>query len=174
MDAISEKAKHIKLLIVDIDGVLTDGTLYYTDEGTQLKGFHCHDGVGLKLLLNHDVEVAVITSHQTQVVKTRINALGITHLYQGYSDKLPAYHDIVEKLQLQPEQIAYVGDDLPDIPIIRRVGLGIAVANASALVKQHAVWETQKSGGQGAIREVSEFILQAQDKLDAAHEKYLA
>lgn len=173
MPEISAIAAKIRLAIFDVDGVLSDGTLFYTDSGMHLKGFHVHDGVGIKMLQSAGVEVAIITSHNTEVVAIRANDLGIEHLYQGYHNKIPAFEDLLSKLNVTEDQVCYVGDDLPDLPIISRVGLGVTVANAQPFIQQHAKWQTQKSGGHGAVREVCEMILQAQGKLQQAQEKYM-
>ena len=173
IDSLFAKAQQIKLVIFDIDGVLTDGTLFYTDTETQFKAFHVHDGVGIKLLEKAEIHVAVITSHDTPVVARRTQALGIRHVYQGQRDKLPAYEELKNKLNLPDEAICYVGDDLPDLPLIRRAGLGITVANGANFVKQHADWTTTQKGGTGAVREICELILTAQNKLDALQNDYL-
>lgn len=164
MNFIQQKAAVIKLAIFDVDGVLTDGKLYFNETKEFIKVFHVHDGLGFKLLQENGVAVAVISSRESDIVKQRLEALGVRHIYQGQTEKLPAFEKLLAELNVTPNEVAYVGDDLPDIPLISRAGLGIAVANATAYVKQHADWQTKVSGGQGAAREVCEFILQAQGK----------
>jgi 3-deoxy-D-manno-octulosonate 8-phosphate phosphatase (KDO 8-P phosphatase) len=169
---LTKRAKKIKLVIFDVDGVMTDGRLYFDPQGNELKVFHVHDGLGIKLLQTSGVKVAVITSRQSLVVKQRLTSLGIQYIYQGQHNKYPVFQQLMNDLQLSAAEIAYVGDDLPDLPIIQHVGLGIAVANARDTIKQHAAWQTTLSGGAGAVREVCELIMQAQGTLDTAYKNY--
>ena len=164
MNQLLEKAKKIKCLICDVDGVLSDGLLYIDNHGNELKTFHVQDGMGLKLLMAAGIEVAVITTARNAVVDHRMQQLGITHYYKGQVDKRQAYLELKKTLGLEDEQFAYIGDDLPDLPIIQQVGLGVAVANAVRQVKEFAAWETQQRGGSGAVRELCDVILDAQDK----------
>lgn len=173
MLSLEEKARNIRLVIFDVDGVLTDGRLYYTDADIDYKAFHAHDGVGIKVLQQTGVAVGIITGHASQMITRRTNALAIQHVYQGQHNKIPAFEDMLQKLMLSPEQVCYVGDDLPDLPLIRRAGLGIAVANAVAIVKKHADWQTLRAGGDGAVREICELIMQAQNTLDGIHNHFL-
>lgn len=173
MKTVLEKAAPIKLLIFDVDGVLTDRKIYFADDGHEYKAFNAHDGHGIKMLLSTGVEVGVITTRHSPVVERRMHELGVKHLYQGQQNKLLALETLMQTLQLPLEQIAYVGDDLPDLPIMRRVGLGIAVADACDYVCQHADWQTQAAGGKGAAREVCELIMQAQGTLEEVCERYL-
>lgn len=173
MNNVIEKAKKIQCLISDVDGVMTEGFLFLDNHGNELKAFHVQDGMGLKLLMSAGIQVAVITTSRNTVIDHRMKQLGIELYYTGQVDKRSAYQHLREKLQLEDEAFAYVGDDLPDLPIIRQVGLGIAVANAVEQVKEFADWQTQASGGRGALREVSDLILRAQDKAEAALERYL-
>lgn len=170
---IIEKAKLIRLVIFDVDGVLTDGSLFYGDDGQEYKAFHSRDGHGMNMLQNSGVEIGIITGRTSSVVNHRMKNLNISHIYQGQSDKLPAFESLMEKLDLRPEQIAYVGDDIVDLPIMLRVGLAISVADGHPLAKQHAHWTTSKSGGRGAAREVCEFVMEAQGTLQTALQKYL-
>lgn len=167
------KAAKIKLAVFDVDGVMTDGRLYFDANGDEQKVFHVQDGLGIKLLLEHNVEVAIISGRKTKAVNERLSKLGVKHIYQGCEDKLPILQALVAQLQLTTEAVAYTGDDLPDVSIMSRVGLGIAVANAHAFVKQQAYWQTQMPGGLGAVREVCDLLLMAQGKLESIHKNYL-
>ena len=173
MNELVEKAKNIKCVICDVDGVLTDGLLYLDNFGNELKSFHVHDGVGLKLLMAAGIEVAVITTSQNAVIDHRMRQLGIIHYLKVPVEKQMAYEKLKATLGLQDEDFAYIGDDFPDLPIIKRVGFGVAVANAIEQVKKIALWQTQSTGGRGAVRELCNFILDAQDKLDVALKRYL-
>ncbi len=167
-------AKNIKLAIFDADGVLTDGGLYFADDGTEFRRFNSLDGLGIKLLKNNGIEPAVITARTSLAVKNRIKELGIKYLYQAQNDKLVVFNNLIKKLHLKKQQCAFVGDDITDLPIMTQVGLPIAVANAHDLVKENAYMTTKKTGGNGAVREVCDFILKAQGKFDSAIESYLA
>ncbi len=168
-----DRAKKIRLAIFDIDGVLTDGKLYLLDDGQNMKAFHCHDGLGIKLLAKSGIITAVITSHCSALIDKRMTQLQVQHVYQGIENKITAYEELIAKLKLCDEEVAYVGDDLPDIAIIRRVGLGVAVANAAEMVKQFACYTTNCNGGEGAVREICEFILRAQNTFKDVHEAFL-
>jgi len=174
MNELLEKAKKIKCLICDVDGVLSDGLLYIDNHGNELKTFHVQDGMGLKLLMAAGIEVAVITTARNEVVDHRMQQLGIKLYYKGQVDKRDAYQQLKKSLNLQDEQCAYIGDDLPDLPIIQQVGLGVAVANAVRQVKEFAAWQTEQIGGRGAVREVCDLILNAQNKADLALAGYLS
>lgn len=169
---ILKKAQKIKWAIFDVDGVMTDGRLYFGPNGDEHKVFYVHDGLGLKLLQRTGVTVAVISSRESPVVTQRLHNLGISHIYQGQDDKRLVFQELLKTFQLDHEQIAYVGDDLPDLPLIQQVGLGICVANAHPLLKQHAVWQTSAKGGRGAVREVCELLMEAQGTLQATYEDY--
>jgi len=171
---LNEKIKNIQCLICDVDGVLSDGLLYIDNSGREVKSFHVHDGVGLKLLMAAGLTVAVITTSVSEIIDHRMKQLGIVHYFKAPIDKRESFYQLRKQLNLQNEQFAYIGDDLPDIPLMQQVGLGVAVANAQALVKESADWITEKNGGAGAVREVCDLILHAQDKTAWALEKYLA
>jgi len=173
MQDIQKKAQQIGLVIFDVDGVLTDGSLYLGDDGQEYKAFNSRDGHGIKMLQASGVEIAIITGRRSEVVRLRMESLGIQHVYQGRRDKLPAYLELRDRLGLADQQIAYVGDDLVDLPIMRRVGLAIAVNDAHPFVIQHAHWQTPHRGGCGAGRDVCELLMDAQGKLQAALETYL-
>lgn len=173
MQDILEKAAQIKLVIFDVDGVLTNGSLFYGDDGQEYKAFHSRDGHGMKMLLRSGVEIGIITGRTSKVVEHRMENLGIQHVYQGKLEKLPTFEELINKLDVKPEEVAYVGDDVVDLPILTRVGLAIAVADAHNLVKQHAHWQTPHGGGQGAARDVCELIMEARGTLDTELKTYL-
>ena len=165
-------AQKVKLVLLDVDGVLTDGRLYYGNAGEELKAFDIQDGLGIKLLQNAGIKVGIITGRSSVLVERRAKELGIDHLIQGREDKLTALNELLEKITFDLEEIAFVGDDLPDLAIIRRVGLGITPANGNHLIASQALWQTKKSGGNGAVREVAELILSAQSKLESVLASY--
>ena len=167
------RAKSVRLAVFDVDGVLTDGRLYFLPDGGEFKTFNTLDGQGIKMLMNAGVRTAIISGRKSAVVERRAQNLGIQHLFQGREDKLVVLDGLLAELGLTHDQVAYLGDDLPDLPVIRRVGLGMAVANADAFVRQHAHGVTQARGGAGAAREFCELILRAQDRLEAAQAAYL-
>jgi 3-deoxy-D-manno-octulosonate 8-phosphate phosphatase (KDO 8-P phosphatase) len=174
MESLISKAKLIRLLILDIDGVLSSGKLFYTADGISVKDFHVHDGQGIKLLQKAGIEIAIITAKESDIITRRMQDLGIRYVYQNQSNKLIAYQDIKQKLKLTDEQIAYVGDDLPDLCILARTGLAITVAGAPKIIHQYVHWTTNAKGGRGAVREVCDFILQAQDAYQVLIESFLA
>jgi len=166
MQDIIDKAASIKLVIFDVDGVLTDGRLFFGDDGQEYKSFHARDGLGMKLLLESGVEIGIITARRSELVKHRMENLGIKHVYQGQLDKLAAFEILIQKLGLPAEAVAYVGDDIVDLPVMRRVGLSITVQDAHPLAMQHAHWQTPHCGGAGAARDVCELIMRSQNTLD--------
>lgn len=174
MSEISVNIKKIKCLICDIDGVLTNGLLYIDNHGNELKAFNVQDGLGLKLLMAAELIVAVITTSANAVVDHRMQQLGIKHYYKGQVDKRDAYRALKEKLNLTNEQCAYIGDDLPDIGVMQQVGFSVAVANAQPNVKACADYHTQCCGGQGAVREVCNLLLDTQGLSATALTRYLA
>lgn len=168
-----DAARAIRLLVLDVDGVLTDGRLYYSESGHEAKTFHIHDGLGIKLLQRSGIDVAIITGRSSQLLARRAQELGIVHVIQGREDKLTALQELAEPLGIERQEIAYMGDDLPDLSAIRHVGLGMTVCDANPLVRQHARWVAQLPGGAGAVRQAAEFILSAQGKLEALQAAYL-
>jgi 3-deoxy-D-manno-octulosonate 8-phosphate phosphatase (KDO 8-P phosphatase) len=166
------KASLIKLLICDVDGVLSDGKVYFTNQGDEIKNFSIKDGLGIKLLQRNSVDVAIITGRESKIVEQRSRELGISHIYQGQTDKQAAFDNLLNKLSLSKQQVAYVGDDLPDLPLIKQVGLGISVSDGYSLVCQQADWVTEKKGGDGAVREVADLLLFSQNKLDSVYAGY--
>ena len=173
MKDILSKAEKIKLLVFDVDGVLTDGRLIVGDNGEEYKAFFSKDGLGMKMLQATGVKIAVITARTSNVVTHRMESLGIKHIYQGQLEKLPAFEKILIELNLTSEQAAYVGDDVIDLPVMLQAGLSIAVADAHPLVIQHAHWKTPQVGGRGAARDVCKLIMQAQGTLESQFQKYL-
>lgn len=169
-----ERARAIKLIAFDVDGIMTDGTLYLGDDGKEMKGFNSLDGHGLKMLKSTGVELAIITGRTSQLVIHRARNLGITHLHQGAHDKLVVYQQLLQDLNLSPEQTAYMGDDVVDLPVMRRSGFAITVPAAPDLVKAHSHYITRREGGRGAVRETCEFIMRAQGNFDAQMAIYLA
>jgi len=154
-------AKKIKLLILDVDGVLTDGSIILDNHGNELKFFHVRDGHGIKMLMLAGVHVALITGRQSQVVEKRADELGIRDVFQKCYDKKIAYDELIRKYSLDDSEIAYVGDDIVDIPILKKVGFPVVVADAHEEVKAFAHMITTKEGGRGAVREICDLLLQA-------------
>ncbi len=172
-NGILERARAVRLLLLDVDGVLTDGGLRYDDGGGEAKTFHVHDGHGLKMLQAQGVPVGIITSRQSPLLARRAAELSIAHLQQGASDKRTAYEALVSDLGLDALTVAYVGDDVIDLPVMSRVGLAVAVADAHPEVRARAHWITRNPGGHGAVREVCDLLLAATGRLDAALSPYL-
>jgi 3-deoxy-D-manno-octulosonate 8-phosphate phosphatase (KDO 8-P phosphatase) len=156
-----EIAKNIKLLVVDVDGVLTDGGIILDNEDNEFKSFHVRDGHGIKMLVRAEIKIAMITGRYSKVVERRARELGITDVFQKCHDKRVAYRQLAEKYFLGDSEIAYIGDDIVDIPILKRSGLSVAVADADDEVKAVAMMVTKKGGGRGAVREVCDFLLKA-------------
>ncbi|MDH3980451.1 MAG: 3-deoxy-manno-octulosonate-8-phosphatase KdsC [Gammaproteobacteria bacterium] len=173
MKDILERASRIRLLIFDVDGVLTDGSLFLGDDGQEYKAFNSRDGHGIKMLLKHGVTVAIITGRTSKVVEHRMANLGITHIYQGKLEKLPAFEELITELGVSAEQTAYVGDDVVDLPVMRKVGLAIAVQDAHPMVVRHSHWQTPAAGGRGAARDVCEMLMEAHGVLEQELDRYL-
>ncbi len=174
MQTPDERARHVRLAAFDVDGVMTDGTVWIDDAGRETKGFSILDGLGLKMLAGSGVLVAIITGRRSKVVELRAAELGIRLLRQGVDDKLGAFAELLSELGLEPAEASYMGDDLPDLPVLRRCGLAISVPGAPELVRRHAHVVTAAPGGRGAVREACERILAAQGRLDAARAAFLA
>ena len=172
MQDILEKAKKIKLVVFDVDGVLTDGRIIIGDDGQEYKAFNSRDGHGMKLLQYTGVEIAIITGRTSKTVEHRMNGLGINHVYQGKRIKLPVFEALIDELGLSPDECAYVGDDWVDLAIMGRVGLAVAVQDADNVVKKHAHWITPSRGGMGAAREVCELIMEGQGNLQDQIERH--
>lgn len=170
--AVLQRAATVRALVLDVDGVLTDGSVYMGADGELMKAFHIHDGKGISMLLDAGIEVALLTARRSEIVLRRAEELGIRHVMQGRNPKWPALEELLNALELAPSQIAYVGDDLVDLPVLRRVGLSATVADAHPWVAEHCHWQARRPGGSGAVREICELILAAQDKLSPALEHY--
>jgi len=170
---IERLARKIKLVIFDVDGVLTDGGIMLDDKGSELKVFHVRDGHGIKMLIRAGISVAIITGRQSRVVDRRAKELGITEVYQKCHDKTDAYKKIKKKLSLKDEDIAFVGDDIVDLPLMKRAGLSFAVADSADEVKLHATSVTKNRGGRCAAREVTDLILKAKGLWNEIIDGYL-
>ncbi len=165
---IINQAKKIKLLVCDVDGVFSDGRIYLGNDGEELKAFHTKDGFGIKALGSSGVDIAIITGRRSAIVANRMSALNVKHIIQGQEDKLPALIDLSKTLGLKADEIAYIGDDIPDLACIAHVGLGIAVQDAHPAIIVKANYTTFIRGGFGAVREVCDLIMQCQGTLDNA------
>ena len=165
---ILHKAKNIKLLVCDVDGVFSDGRIYLGNDGEELKAFHTKDGFGIKALGHSGVDVAIITGRKSAIVANRMSALNVKHIVQGQEDKLPALQALAQQLNLSADEIAYIGDDIPDLACILHVGLGVAVEDAHPSVLVGANYQTFTRGGFGAVREVCDLIMQCQGTLNSA------
>lgn len=164
MSNVVDKAKRIKLVIMDVDGVLTNGQLTYSSTGEAHKAFNVKDGLGIKLLQKINIKTAVITSRTSIIVTNRMHELAVDFIFQGQNDKSKTYNDLLQQLQLTPEHVAYIGDDLPDLALIKQSGLGVSVADGHEAVKRAADWVTFNNGGMGAVRELADLIIAAQDR----------
>lgn len=169
-----KRAAAIRLLVLDVDGVLTDGRLYFDNNGNETKAFNTRDGLGMKTLQGSGIEVAVITGRQSAIVSQRMQQLGIRHVYQGREDKLNAFKHLLEATGFNTEQVCFAGDDWLDLPVLVRAGLAVTVADADEYVKQHVHWITRRKGGEGAVREICNLLLSAQGKDRAILDGFLA
>ncbi|MCE2596065.1 3-deoxy-manno-octulosonate-8-phosphatase KdsC [Motilimonas cestriensis] len=156
---------HTKLLICDIDGVFSDGRIYMGNNGEELKAFHTRDGFGIKAVLHAGIEVAVITGRKSTIVNNRMSALGVSHIFQGQDNKLIAFQQLLTQLNLNPDEVAYIGDDVIDLPVMNQVGLAVAVADAHPIVQQQAHYVTTIKGGFGAVRELCDLLLHVRGEL---------
>ncbi|MEL0628711.1 3-deoxy-manno-octulosonate-8-phosphatase KdsC [Psychromonas aquatilis] len=166
-----EQAKKIKLFVCDVDGVFSDGRIYLGNDGEELKAFHTKDGFGLKAIMKQNIDVAIITGRESNIVKNRMQALGVTHIFQGKDDKLTVYQSLLKTLNLKPEETAYIGDDVVDLPVMKMAGLGIAVNDAHPLTLQAADLVTTINGGFGAVREICDLFLQCHGQLSTTEGK---
>jgi len=167
------RAKSVRLLVLDVDGVLTDGRLYYADDGVELKAFNIQDGLGLRMLSASGVAVAIISGRRSKALELRAQNLGVTHVFQGADDKLSVFEPLLIRLSLTAAQAASIGDDLPDLPVLRRCGLAVCVPEAPALVREHVHFVTQRAGGRGAVRELCELIMSAQGTLETQLHEFM-
>ncbi|MDF7676743.1 3-deoxy-manno-octulosonate-8-phosphatase KdsC [Neisseriaceae bacterium ESL0693] len=174
VSSILEAARKIKLLIMDVDGVLTDGRIFIRDNGEEIKSFHTLDGHGLKMLHRHGIHTAIITGRDAPSVGIRVQQLGISHYFKGISDKKSCYQQLLQDLHLTEQDCAYIGDDVVDLPVMVRCGLAVAVPNAHDFVLQQAAYVTRHQGGQGAVRELCDLILDAQGFLAKDMAEYIA
>ncbi len=170
---LKQRLKNIKLLIMDVDGVMTDGGLTIGDVGQEYKTFHAHDGLGMKLLKATGVSMAIITGRTSNVVVKRAESTGIAHFYQGAEDKLAAFEDLMLSGGFKAEQCAFMGDDVVDLPPMLKCGLAIAVPDSPTLLLERVHYVTHKAGGRGAVREVCELIMRAQGTFDAQMAQFL-
>lgn len=170
--AARERATGVRLAVFDVDGVLTDGRLIFDNDGGEYKAFSVRDGLGMKLLRRTGIEVAIITARSSRIVTDRMASLGVELVLQGRENKLDAFRELLGSVGLNAVQTAYVGDDVMDLPVMAEVGFAAAVADAHPLVRERAHWCTESAGGEGAAREVCEFILRAQGKLEGALAPY--
>jgi len=168
-----DQAKATKLLILDVDGTLTDGIIYYGNNNTEMRGFHVHDGMGIKLLRKSGIQVAVISAKKSEHVARRLADLNIEHVYLGHVEKKPAYESLKEKLNLKDSAIAYMGDDLTDLAILNRCGFAVTLPNAPDIIKKNSHYITHKKAGKGAVRELCELIMQAQNTYEDVIQCYL-
>ena len=168
------RAHRIRLAIFDVDGVLTDGTVYLTERGEEMKAFNILDGLGLKMLSASGVVTALLSGRKSKMVALRAKEIGITHLLQGIGDKLEAYQRLLRKLGMAEEETSFMGDDLPDLPVLRRCGLAFSVPNAPEIVRSHVHYVTTAPGGRGAAREACEFLMRARGTLENQTKAYLA
>jgi 3-deoxy-D-manno-octulosonate 8-phosphate phosphatase (KDO 8-P phosphatase) len=169
----ARRARRLRLMIFDVDGVMTDGRLWYGPEGELLKAFHVLDGLGIKLLAETGLATAILTARSSRALERRSAELGIGYLVMGANDKRAGFEDLLRRTRLDPAAAGYVGDDLGDLPVLRRCGLACAPASAHPLVRRAAQYVTRAAGGAGAVREVCEFVMRAQGTLDAAFAPFL-
>lgn len=169
----NEKLKRIELVLLDVDGVLTDGSIVYDDHNTETKTFNAKDGLGIRLLMDAGVGVGIVTGRAAPALRHRCANLGITLIFDGVKDKGAVLSDIVRKTGVAAEHIAFVGDDLPDLPLLKKVGTAVAVADAHPFVRSHAHLVTRAAGGRGAVREICEAILEARGDWDRICRSYL-
>jgi len=167
-----ERARRVKLLITDIDGVMTDGRIVYSVYGDELKFFDVTDGFGISLLNRVGIKTVIITAKRSRIVKLRARDLKIAKAYAGFLDKRIPFNDVLKRFKVPAEEICFIGDDLIDVPILKRVGFAVSVPNGMEEVKAISHYVTTKPGGRGAVREICELILKSQDKWDEATSKY--
>jgi 3-deoxy-D-manno-octulosonate 8-phosphate phosphatase (KDO 8-P phosphatase) len=169
-----ERARQVKLLALDVDGVLTDGRLYFDSRGVELKAFNTSDGLGLRAVQRYGIELAIISGRASPMVTERAASLDIKHVYQGTDDKLSAFRELLEKTGRNASEVCYAGDDWIDLPVLLRVGLAVSVPNADLEVRSRVHWVTERAGGEGAVREICRLLLDAQGHSATLLEEYLS
>lgn len=172
-ELVLQKASRIKLLICDVDGVLSDGKVYFSNENTELKNFNIKDGFGIKLLQQAGIAVGIITGRESKIVEIRGKELGIALISQGQKNKMTAFKQMLEANNLTPDQVAHIGDDLPDLPIMQMAGLGVTVADGHFFLLEQADWVSRYPGGHGAVRELADLLLFSQGKLGKLLEDFI-
>ena len=165
------RARCIKVILMDVDGVMTTGKIVYDSRGVEIKHFNAHDGLAIKLARAAGIKTGIISSRESGTIRTRAGELKMDYLYLGRYDKLTALRELQEAVQVASKHICFIGDDLPDIPVMKEVGLSVAVKNATEMTKSFAHYISHKPGGEGAVREVVEIILESQDMLRRAIDK---
>lgn len=171
---LADKIMAVKLVVFDVDGVLTDGRIIFSNSGEETKLFDVKDGHGIKILMRMGIDVAIITARESEVVRRRAKDLGITHVFQGIKDKKMSLEALVKASGVTPGEMAYMGDDIIDLPVLKRVAFSAAVADAVDEVRERVDYVAQKPGGRGAARELAELILKVQGKWDEVMKLYLA
>lgn len=169
-----EKVQQVKFFVLDVDGILTNGFLYYDSNHVRTRAFHIHDGLGMKLLQKAGIPIAIISGKKSDEVKRRLQDLDIRHVFLGHENKLPVYEELKVNFNLKDSEIAYMGDDLPDLPLLKRAGFAITVPEAPLIIQKNVDYITQKNAGCGAVREVCDYILESQNKMTMMIESYLA
>ncbi|MBI5559387.1 MAG: HAD-IIIA family hydrolase [Deltaproteobacteria bacterium] len=168
------KAREVKLLLLDVDGVLTDGSIAYTDEGSEIKTFHVRDGFGMNLLRQAGVEIGLITARSSKALERRVRDLNLTHVYQGKRQKVEVFAQLIKELQLAPAQVAYMGDDWLDLPLLARVGFSATVADSAPEVREIVDYVARRPGGRGAVREICDLIIDAKGLYQDLLGRYLS
>ncbi|MFN3471483.1 MAG: KdsC family phosphatase [Aquificaceae bacterium] len=171
---LKEKALKIRLLVLDVDGVLTDGRLYYTSKGEEIKVFNVKDGFGIKMAQMAGIKVGVISGRESQALRKRLEELGIEEAYLGFNEKLPVLEDMLKRLYLSFEEVAFIGDDYVDLPILKRVGFPMVVCDAPEELRPYALYTTKARGGEGAVREAIEFLLGLRGQWEEVIKRYHA
>ncbi|NPA94044.1 MAG: HAD-IIIA family hydrolase [Thermodesulfobacteria bacterium] len=172
-DEVKHKASNVKLLVLDVDGVLTDGRIVYTDQGQQVQSFHVKDGLGIKLLALHGIKSAVISARKSKALEKRCAELGISHVFQAVAGKVECLNELLIEFGLDAKQVCAIGDDWVDLPLLKRCGLAVTVADSATGMKEHVDYVTKAPGGQGAVREVCELILMSKGLLEKSFQLYL-
>lgn len=163
---LQQKAKNVEIILMDVDGVLTSGDIVYNSKGEEIKFFNAHDGLGIRLAHEAGLKTGLISARDSEAIRIRARELNMEHLYLGKYNKIKSYEMLMKEVDLLDEQVCFIGDDLPDLPVLQRVGFPVAVQNASTKVKETIPFHSDRAGGEGAIREIIEYILQAKGKLD--------